>query len=43
MKQDRMPSLPLKMSPDAQNIKTGPDGVGTAENESTSAKHVNGS
>jgi hypothetical protein len=30
------------MSPDAQNMKTGPDALGTAENESGSAKHEKG-
>jgi hypothetical protein len=30
------------MSMSAQNMKTGPDAVGTAENESGSAKHENG-
>jgi hypothetical protein len=27
------PSVPPKMSPRAQNIKTGPDALGTAQNE----------
>jgi hypothetical protein len=31
-----------KISPRAQNMKTGPDAVGTDENESESAKHENG-
>jgi hypothetical protein len=31
------------MSPDAQYIKTGPDALGTAENDSKSAQHENGS
>jgi hypothetical protein len=30
------------MSPTAQNMKTGPDALGTAENESDNAKHENG-
>jgi hypothetical protein len=30
------------MSPVAQNMKTRPDALGTAENESESAKHENG-
>jgi hypothetical protein len=30
------------MIPGAQNMKTGPDAPGTAENESGSAKHENG-
>jgi hypothetical protein len=39
---DRMPSVPPKMSSAAQNMKTGPDALGTAENESARAKHENG-
>jgi hypothetical protein len=30
------------MSPEAQNMKTGPDALGTAENESGRAKQENG-
>jgi hypothetical protein len=30
------------MSPGAQNMKTGPDALGTVENESGSAKHEYG-
>jgi hypothetical protein len=39
---DPTPSELPKMSPGAQNVKTGPDALGTAENESGSAKHENG-
>jgi hypothetical protein len=42
LKQDPMPSVPSKTSPGAQNMKTGPDALGTAENEFGSAKLVNG-
>jgi hypothetical protein len=35
-------SVPPKMSPGAQNMKTDPDALGTAENESGSTKHENG-
>jgi hypothetical protein len=38
----RHPWLLSKTSPGAQNIKTGPDALGTAENEFGSAKHDNG-
>jgi hypothetical protein len=38
-KRDPTPSLPPKMSPGAQNIKSGPDAVAIAENESWGAKH----
>jgi hypothetical protein len=38
-KRDLMPSSPPKTSPGAQNMKTGPNVLGTAENESGSAKH----
>jgi hypothetical protein len=34
-----MPSEPSKTSWGAQNMKTGPDTLGTAENESGRAKH----
>jgi hypothetical protein len=40
-KWDLMPLVPPKMSPGAQNIKTGPDTLGTAKNEFESAKHEN--
>jgi hypothetical protein len=33
-KQDPTPSVPPKMSPGAQIMKTGPDALGTAENDS---------
>jgi hypothetical protein len=36
------PSVPSKTSPGAQNMKTGPDAIGIAENEFGSAKHENG-
>jgi hypothetical protein len=42
MKKDPTPSVPSKMSSAAQNIKIGPDALNTAENESGSAKHENG-
>jgi hypothetical protein len=42
MKRDPTPSVPSKMSPRAQNMKTGPDALHTAENESGSAKYENG-
>jgi hypothetical protein len=41
-KRDTTPSVPPKMIPGAQNMKTEPDAIGTAENESGSAKHENG-
>jgi hypothetical protein len=41
-KWDLMPSLPPKMNPSVQNIKTVPDGHGTAENDSRRAKNENG-
>jgi hypothetical protein len=41
-KWDRTPSVPPKMSSGAQNMKTGLDALDTAENESGSAKHQNG-
>jgi hypothetical protein len=34
-----MPSVPPKTGTGAQNMKTGPDTVGTAENGAGSAKH----
>jgi hypothetical protein len=42
LKRDPTPSVPLKMSPGGQNMKTRPDTLGTAENESESAKNKNG-
>jgi hypothetical protein len=42
IKRDPTTSVPPKMSPGAQNMKTGPDALGTAENESGSVKHENG-
>jgi hypothetical protein len=41
LKRDTTPSIPTKISLGAQNMKTGPDAVGTAENGSGSAKHDN--
>jgi hypothetical protein len=41
-KWDLTPSVPPKTSSGAQNMKTGPDALGTAENESDRAKHENG-
>jgi hypothetical protein len=38
-KRELMPSVPPKTSPDAQNMKTGPDTLRTAKNESGIAKH----
>jgi hypothetical protein len=38
-----MPSVPPKMSPSAQNMKTGRGALGNAENEFASAKLENGS
>jgi hypothetical protein len=38
-----MPYVPLKTGPGAQNMKTGPDARGTAENESGGTKYENGS
>jgi hypothetical protein len=38
---DPTPTVPPKMSPGAQNMKTGPCALGTAENESGCAKHEN--
>jgi hypothetical protein len=40
-KQAPTPSVPLKMSLSVQNMKMGPDALGTAENESGRAKHEN--
>jgi hypothetical protein len=37
-KRDPTPSVPPKTSPTTQNMKTGPDALGTAENESGLAK-----
>jgi hypothetical protein len=42
LKGESTPSVPPKPSPGAQNMKTGVDALGTAENESGSAKHKNG-
>jgi hypothetical protein len=42
LKRDEEPSVPSKKSLGAQNLKTGRDAVGTAQNESESAKHENG-
>jgi hypothetical protein len=42
MKLDPTPSVPPKMSQGVQNVKTGLDAHGTAENESGTAKHENG-
>jgi hypothetical protein len=39
LKRDQTPSVPQFMSLRAQNMKIGPDALGTAENESGSAKH----
>jgi hypothetical protein len=41
-KTDPTPSVPQKMSADAQNLKTRPDALSTAENECERAKHENG-
>jgi hypothetical protein len=41
-KQDLTPSVPSKTSPGAQNLSTGPDALGAAENESGRRKHENG-
>jgi hypothetical protein len=41
-KWDPMPPIPLKTCSGAQNVKTGPDALGTIENESGSAKHEKG-
>jgi hypothetical protein len=42
LKRVSTPSVPPKTCPGAQNMKTGHDAVGTAENESGHAKHENG-
>jgi hypothetical protein len=42
IKMDLTPSVPLKMSPGGENMKARSDALGTAENESMSAKHENG-
>jgi hypothetical protein len=39
LKRDLTPSIPSKMSPGMQNIKTGADAVGNAENYFGSVKH----
>jgi hypothetical protein len=41
-KWDPTSSIPLNMSPSAQNMKMVPDDLGTALNDSGSAKHKNG-
>jgi hypothetical protein len=41
-KQEPTHLTPLKMSPGAENMKTGPDALGIAGNESGHAKHANG-
>jgi hypothetical protein len=41
-KRDPTPSVPPKTGPGAENMKKGPDTLNTAENESGSAKHENG-
>jgi hypothetical protein len=41
-KREWTPSVPPKMSQVAQNIKTGPDALGTTRNEPGRAKHENG-
>jgi hypothetical protein len=42
MKRDTTPSVPLRMSSGAQNMKMVPNALGTAENEFRRAKHENG-
>jgi hypothetical protein len=42
LKRDLTPSVPPKMSQGAQNMKTGHDALGTAEDESGRAKYENG-
>jgi hypothetical protein len=42
LKRDSMPSVSPKTCPGAKNIKTGSDALGTAENESGSAKQEKG-
>jgi hypothetical protein len=41
MKKGSTPSVPPKTSPGAQNMKTGPNALGTAEHESERAKYEN--
>jgi hypothetical protein len=41
-KREPTASIPPKTIPGAQNMKTGIDALGTAENDSSSAKHENG-
>jgi hypothetical protein len=41
-KRDLTPTVPPKTSPGAQNIKTGSQALGTAENEFGNEKHENG-
>jgi hypothetical protein len=41
-KRDPILSIPPKTNPSVQNIKTGPDAHGTAQNEFGRAKHDNG-
>jgi hypothetical protein len=41
-KRDPTPSLPPKMSPGAQNMKTGPVALNSVENESGQTKEENG-
>jgi hypothetical protein len=41
-KWDSTPHVSSKMSSGAQDLKTGPDALGTPENESGRAKHENG-
>jgi hypothetical protein len=40
-KRDTTPTVPLKMSPGVQNMKTGLGALGTAQYESESVKHEN--
>jgi hypothetical protein len=42
LNRDPTPSVPPYMCPDAQNMKTGPDPLGIAENEFERSKHENG-
>jgi hypothetical protein len=42
MKKNLTPSVPPKKILGAENMKTGPDALGTAENEFGCAKHENG-
>jgi hypothetical protein len=41
MKRDPSPSVPPNTCPGAQNLKTSPDGFGTAQKESGTSKHEN--